>query len=218
MHWLPSILILAHEEHEGAAGADFIHEHDATGLPLIVLAAGVLLALIVFVFLFIKLGKRKKPAESDEDALKINVGTLSTDAPPTDGAQLEIYNVPMRLVLLVIAPVGREGKIPSNEQLPTVVDAIIPNLMEVMKTHRPEFRRWPWQISSQGFSQAFFTNVPLPGDHGKNTPWSSLAGRFDTPNGPFLAGLVCVSATTNAIGQTAINRSGQWLDVARVKL
>jgi hypothetical protein len=119
--------------------------------------------------------------------------------------------------LLVLAPVGREGKIPPSEQLPLVVDAAVPNLMRVLNDHQPVFRRWPPQLSSQGFSQIFFNNVPLPNDGGKNTPWCALAGRFDTPSGPFLAGLICVAQQPNAIGQIAIAQPGQWLDIVRVK-
>jgi hypothetical protein len=118
---------------------------------------------------------------------------------------------------LVIAPVGREGEIPASDELPLVVDGIVPNLMQVLNEHQPEFRRWPPQLSSQGFAQIFFNNAPLPGDGGKNTRWCSLAGRFDTPSGPFLAGLACIAEKPNAIGQIAISQPGQWLDIARVK-
>ena len=123
----------------------------------------------------------------------------------------------MRLALLVLAPVGREGKIPESAQLPLVVDAIVPNLMQVLNDHQPKFDRWPPQLSSQGFSQVFFNNSPLPGDGGKNTRWCALAGRFDTSSGPFLAGLVCVAPNPNAIGQVSISQPGQWLDIVRVK-
>ena len=207
--------ILAHEGHDQPDVHTTFYE--ANGVPLIILGVGIVAVVAVLFFIFSRLRRKKPQHASTQQPLEISVGELPTSAPPSEGAQLEVYNVPMRLALLVLAPVGREGQIPASEHLPIVVDAIVPNLMQVLNDHQPEFRRWPPQLSSQGFSQIFFNNVPLPGDAGKNTPWCSLAGRFETPNGHFLAGLICVAATPNAIGQTAITQPGQWLDIVRVK-
>ena len=218
MNGIQCFILLAHEGHSHAAEAVV----EETTLPaewfsLAILAAGVLAALVVILFVLSKLrGGKSKPADQAV-SLRVDVQQLSDAPPSSSAARLEVYNVPMRLALLVIAPAGRDAQIPPSSSLPLVVDAIVPNLMQVLNDHQPDFRRWPPQLSSQGFSQVFFNNVPLPGDGGKNTRWCGLAGRFDTPGGPFLAGLVCVAETPNAIGQITINQPGQWLDLVRVK-
>lgn len=217
MQWLGEIAILAHEGHEhvieggGLFGGTIV-------VPLIILGLGVLAVLAVLVYIVGKLRGDRRNWQDVASTLEISIAALPSSPPPAGGAVLEIYNLPMRLALLVIAPVGREGKFPPNEHLPLLVDAVAPNLMQVLTDHQPEFRRWPPQLSSQGFSQVFFKNVPLPGEGGKNTPWCGLAGRFDTPGGPFLAGLVCVAQKPNSIGQIAVAQPGQWLDILRVKV
>jgi hypothetical protein len=57
----------------------------------------------------------------------------------------------------------------------------------------------------------------LPGDHGKGTPWSVIAGRFEVAGQNILAGLVLCAEAPNSLGQFVIDRPGQWLDLLRVK-
>jgi hypothetical protein len=62
-----------------------------------------------------------------------------------------------------------------------------------------------------------FSNLRLPGDHGKGTPWSVIAGRFEVGGQNILAGLVLCAAGPNSLGQFVIERPGQWLDLLRIK-
>jgi hypothetical protein len=182
-------------------------------LPLVLLAVG--LVAVVAVLGTIAIWMRRPRTVAAADVLEpIDVTDLA-HAPPVGGTQLAVYNIPVRLVLMVLAPVGRGGKIPPNEFLPAIVNAIAPNLMQVLSAHGTQFRRWPPQISSLGFAQVFFQNAAIPRG-GKGTPWCSLAGRFDTPAGPFLAGLVAIAAGPNSLGQVAVAQPGQWLDILRV--
>jgi hypothetical protein len=184
----------------------------------IALGLVLLLVLVAPVLLWTYL---KRPGRGPADSLrieKIDVSKLGELGPPATGPSLEYYHVPVRLALLVLAPVGREGRLPPSDELPELVDQLIPGLMAVLKSHQPEFRRWPPQLSSDGFVQALFSHVSLPGDHGKGTPWCSIAGRFETEGGPCLAGMVCRAATRNSLGQLAVEHSGKWLDVLRVRL
>lgn len=185
--------------------------------PMVLLGLGVVAVVVVLGLITLMLRRGKRAPATEAETLAINLTALPTAGPAATGPRLEMYNVPVRLAVLVLAPVGRAGHIPPNEQLPDIVDALVPNLMEVLTAHQPEFRRWPPQLSSQGFTQVFFNNVPLPGDGGKGTPYCGAAGRFDTPSGPFLAGLVCIAEKPNALGQVTITQQGQWLDILRVK-
>ncbi len=214
------ISIFAHAGHDHGEAHDAAAAVNVGGVeigPLVLLGLGVLAVVVVLGLIALVLRRGKRAPTTETETLAINLAALSIAGPPATGPQLEMYNVPVRLAVLVLAPVGRAGQIPPNEQLPSIVDALVPNLMEVLTAHQPEFRRWPPQLSSQGFTQVFFNNVPLPGDGGKGTPYCGAAGRFDTPAGPFLAGLVCVADKPNALGQVTITQPGQWLDVFRVK-
>lgn len=185
-------------------------------LPIAAPAAGALLLLIiVLVILF-----RRGPAETATDRAadrSIRVGDLPQSAPRAAGPVLTFYNVPVRLSVLVMAPVGRSGEIPPQEELPNIVEQLLPGLMQVLAADQPIFRRWPAQLSSQGFAQAFFNNVPLPGDRGKGTVWCSIAGKFEADGQAYLAGLVCQSENPNSLNEVTAQQIGDWLDVLRVQ-
>jgi hypothetical protein len=101
--------------------------------------------------------------------------------------------------------------------LPDAIDCLIPSLTAVAAVHRPLVRPWPPQLSTQGFQHSFFSNVQLPGDRGKGTPWCSVVGRFEVGPRQLLAGLVCVAGRPNSLGQVTVAHTGQWMDVLRVK-
>ena len=133
------------------------------------------------------------------------------------GPILEHYNVPVRLAAVVLAPTGRVLELPSIDQLPQLIDHIVPGLAQVMAAHRPLIRRWPSQLSAEGFAHAFFTQARLPGDGGKGTPWCSVAGRFKIHRQSLMAGLVMRAESNNNFGQSIIHKEHEWLGILRVK-
>ena len=94
-----------------------------------------------------------------------------------------------------------------------MIDSLVPGLWAVVQAHGPLVRCWPFQLSTQGFTNSFFNNVQLPGDRGKGTPWSAVAGRFEVGTRQLLAGLVCVADRPNSLSQMTVAHVGQWLDV-----
>ncbi len=93
----------------------------------------------------------------------------------------------------------------------------MPGLTEIVAAHQPLVRRWPEQLSSHGFNQAFFNNLALPGSRGKGTPWCSLAGKLMVGDRQFLVGMVCSSGNPNSLGQMVVEHEGQWLNALRVR-
>lgn len=187
--------------------------------PRIVLLGGVALLglLLVVIVLALLLRRRKRPLADGPPDLRIDVASLPNVGPPPDGPRLEFYGMPVRLAVLVLAPAGRSGEIPSGEALEKAVDSLVPGMTGVVKSHRPLFRRWPVQLSSQGFANTFMSQVALPGDRGKGTPWCSAAGRFEAGEQQLLVGLVCVADKPNSMSQVVVQHPGQWLDLLRVK-
>jgi hypothetical protein len=148
--------------------------------------------------------------------LRIDVGSLNATAPPIGGPRLELYHIPVRLGALVLAPTGRGGELPSNDKLPLLVDQIVPGLMDVLRSHQPRFERWPAQLSTQGFSTTLFANLALPGDRGRGTPWCALCGRIEFEGQKYLVGMALCAQTANGLGQIAVERETDWLDMLRV--
>lgn len=188
---------------------------------LLLLAVGgsvLLLCLGAMFFLVLRLFRRR-PATHDEtrDELAIDVAALPASPPPKEGPQLEFYGSPVRLAVMVLAPVGRGGEIPAPADLALTLENLLPGLQEIVARHQPQVVLWPNQLSSQGFLQAFFNLAALPGDHGKGTPWCSAAGKFEGGGQQYLAGLICCAAGPNSLGEMTVDRPGQWLSILRVR-
>jgi hypothetical protein len=174
-----------------------------------------LIALLLFVGR--KFGHRPSATSIHDEELTFDLAQVKVGGPPDQGPRLEYYGTPVRLAVLVLAPSGRGTQVPDPSRLRGVVELLIPGLSEVLDFHQPVFRRWPEQLSAQGFAHAFSTHVELPGDNGKGTPWCSVAGRFDIGEGHLLAGLVCKAAKPNSLGQMVVQHEGLWHDVLRVR-
>ena len=68
-----------------------------------------------------------------------------------------------------------------------------------------------------GFRPSVLRNAKLPGDGGKGSPWSSVAGVFKVKGQPVMAGLVLRAAEPNSLGQTIVEEEHQWLGCLRVR-
>jgi hypothetical protein len=181
----------------------------------IAVTALLLLVVGVAVLLILRRARRHEPVEI-VPALRVDVARLGDIGPPADGPRLRLYNVPVRLGVLVLAPVGREGVPPTVDELPAAADQIVPGLGQLLTSHKTTIKIWPPQLSSQGFANKFFANVALPGDHGKGSPWCSLAGRFETGDRALLAGLALCAEGSNSMGQYVVEHDAQWFDMLRI--
>jgi hypothetical protein len=177
-------------------------------------AFGGLILLIVIVRL---LRRRKRPRLPPPIDLTIDVADLSDEGPPRTGPQLELYNVPVRLSAVIIAPTGRGNELDPDADMADFADQIVPGLGDFIHRHQPIVRQWPAQLSTRGFANTLATNVRLPGGHGKGSPWSTVAGRFEADGKQFVAGLVVCADDSNNLGQLVVERPGGWLDMLRVR-
>ena len=175
------------------------------------------IAVIVLAILWGLFRRRRRVSLPPSEDLRIEVAGLGEAGPPPGPPFLEFYNLPMRLAAIVLAPVGRTSELPPHEELPPLIEAIVPGLDRVAALHRPLVRRWPNQVSVNGFAHLFFNHARLPGNGGKGTPWSSMAGVFKIKGKPVMAGLIFRAAEPNSLGQTIIESEHQWLGCLRVR-
>jgi hypothetical protein len=175
------------------------------------------IVVIVLAVSFRLFRRRRRTPLPSSPKLTIPLATLGENGPPPGLPVLEFYNVPMRLAAVVLAPVGRMSELPPDEELLPLVEAIVPGLDKIAELHRPLIRRWPSQVSVNGFAHLFFSNAKLPGDAGKGSPWSSMAGMFKAKGTPVMAGLVFRAAQPNSLGQQIIESEHQWLGCLRVR-
>ena len=186
----------------------------------VLLAGGIVLSLVVLLLLARiarRLRRRSRAPTAAEEDLAIDVGLLPSAGPARGAVRLELYNLPVRLAVLVVAPPGRGGALPDDEHLPEMLEQISPGMQRVLESHRPLVRRWPPQLSSDGFIHTFFAAAPLPGRRGKGTPWASLAGRCEWEEKNYHIGMIVCAATPNSLGQIVVKHETAWLDVLRVR-
>ena len=172
------------------------------------------------VLLLVRLSRRQRRRWQRIDTpanFSIDIAALPVVSPTERGVRLEVYGVPVVVSVLVIAPVGRSVTLPEKARMSRFMENLVPGMMEVLSSHHPLFRRWPEQLSTQGFVHAVFNNLALPGERGKGTPWCSVAGRFESEGYQYLAALVCRSEVPNGLGQIEIQHAGQWHDILRVR-
>jgi hypothetical protein len=184
------------------------------GLPYGLAIAG---ALVVLWIAWRLLQRRKQTPPRLAPDLRIDVPSLGENGPPPGRPVLELYNLPVRLAAVVLAPVGLERELPPDDQLGPYFDSIVPGLDQVVRRHKPLVRRWPNQVSTRGFANLFFGNVRLPGTFGKGTPWSSVAGMFRVEDQPVMAGLILCALRPNSLSQTTVASEHQWLGCLRVR-
>ena len=181
-------------------------------------ALAIAVGAVIGVWLVVRSVRRAwRPRPGPPSDLTIDLSRLSDAGPPPTGPRLEFYGTPVRLAVLVVAPAGRDGQLPAAEVLPGLMERMIPGLPQVIAHHQPLIRRWPAQLSSEGFVRAFFSHVSLPGDRGRGTPWCGIAGKFHLGDRSFLAGLVCCSTRSTSLGQVTVRHEGQWLDILRFR-
>lgn len=162
---------------------------------------------------------RPQPAPPpDRSVTRIDIERDAAQGPRTlIGPRVEVYHVPVRVIAVVIAPAGRNRPIPDEDQLRKIMEAFAPGMMQVVRSHRPDFFRWPGQLSVSGFAQSFFVEAALPGEKGVGTEWCAVAGRFDCGGQQYLIGLVCCADEENSLSHIQVDRPQQWLDIFRIR-
>ncbi len=185
--------------------------------PMWLAAGGILLVAILLFGLWKWLRRKRRSPQRPAPELLVDVGSLDDSGPPPDGPRLEFYGTAVRLAVLVVAPGGRDGELPPPEVLPGLLERLVPGMTNVIACHQPRICRWPAQLSSHGFAQAFFNQVALPGSRGKGTPWCSIAGKLSVGERSFLIGLLFRAGTINSLSQIIVQHEGQWLDILRIR-
>lgn len=183
---------------------------------VVAVAVGLVLAVIVS-FVLGRL-RRRAPAETQDPALKeIGIAALPGGGPGDSFPRLEIYGTPVRLAVVVLAPVGRQGRIPPAELLPMVWECLVPGLSVMVERDTPLVRFWPAQLSTQGFAQLFFHHLGLPGDRGRGTPWCGVSGKVDWGGKSYLVGIAACGDGPNGLAAISLQHQGQWLDAVRIR-
>lgn len=177
----------------------------------LLLYGGGAVAVVVLLLLLSLLFRRR--AVVDPEA---NLGEdLSTIPEPTKGHrhyQLMVLNQPVRLRLVVVAPVGKRtlGKVDS------VLEQVYRGLGEVAIDDKPRIRIWPPQLSSSGFAPTYFRVTKRPETSGKPSRWVLLAGPAKAGGVPVLLALAAQTEQPTTVGLITMTEA-KWAEVLRVE-
>jgi hypothetical protein len=167
---------------------------------------GVFVLFVVIVFL-----RRGKPA-NPEAGLAEDLSTFPAAPKGQRHYQLLVMSQPVRLRLVVVAPVGKKplGKVDS------VLEQVFRGLGEVSIDDKPRIRVWPPQLSSTGFAPTFFRLTKRPDPDGKPSRWILLAGPARAGGMPVLIGLGVQTDSPTRTGLVTLSET-QWNEVLRVE-
>jgi hypothetical protein len=179
-------------------------------LLLGVVGAGVLVALVVVALL-----RRKNTKTFDTEAgMGEDLGTYSP--PPSQQAPnpLTFQGLPLRLRLVVLAPVGRRT-VAGGAEAEHILEQVVRGMGQAAAYDQPKVRIWPLGLSNAAFAPIFFRRVQRPQPAGSPSNWILLAGQASAGAQTVHLGLALWSEELTQIGNRAVGRN-DWNDLLRV--
>jgi hypothetical protein len=160
-------------------------------------------------------GRRQSIPENSDADLYEHLADYPPLSQPPGSRRLTLYHLPVRLRLVVVAPVGTETPVDGNA-IPQLLDRIIPGLGAAAVLEQARIRLWPPQLSQQGFTAAFHRCTHRPEPDGEPSNWILASGKAQIGRQAVLVGLGLWTSEPNTIGRVSVD-TYQWLDVLRIK-
>jgi hypothetical protein len=182
-------------------------------LPLVLV---LLAATIIVAYVWLRRRRRRPRTAPPPEIIDLADWPIEP-LPDGESPVLECFNLPMRLVVLVLAPLGRGRELPAEGSIVRLSEMLLPGLPEVLRLHNTRVITWPAQLSSQGFSHAFFGRVRLPGDHGRGTPWCSLAGKLNVDGQMVMVGMALHAESANRLSKVVVESEFEWLKLIALR-
>lgn len=163
---------------------------------------------VVFLFLIFRRKKKHDP----EAGLAEDLGEYPP--PPRPGKRrLLVQGSPMRLRLVVVAPVGKKDFAKGGDVEP-ILDEVVPGLADIAEVDKPRVRVWPAQLTVPGFPPSFWRLTEKPSGQAGN--WVLVAGAARANGQPVLLGLALWTDKPTKKGQLVLEPN-QWSEALRVE-
>lgn len=177
-------------------------------LPLVGAGVAILLFLAWILYRAFAGGARvKHPGQHGENLAEYPA------PPPVQYCQLLYLNEPVRVRLVIVAPLGRR-ELPGN--LETLLDQAVRGLGQVLAQDKPAWRTWPAQLSWKGFMPTFTRYVQLPTREEEPTPYQLVCGQIRLGGQMVALGMVLLSEE-EMHRQTRLLEAHQWVEQCRVQ-
>ena len=175
-----------------------------------------LLVLVVLVFLTRRVVKlfRKPKDISLVDPLRV-VDLSAEPLGKNERTDLKVHNLPVRLGVVVLAPLGRLD-LPDDKEIPNILDGLVPGLGKFVADDTPIVRSWPNQVSVGGFANNLALHMQVGGKDLTETPWCLVAGKTKRPDGLLLVTLALAAEASNRLGVVRLDDESQWMQAIQV--
>ena len=168
-------------------------------------AAGVLVLLVIAVLVL--RGRRRKRVDPEE-GLEEDLAAYPPPPGKPGPRRLTVHGRPVRLRLVVVAPVGRQA-IAEGGAVEALLDEVLRGLGGAARQDRPRVRVWPPQLSQQGFAPTFFRRTHCPDRPGKPSHWLLAAGPARAGGRPVLLGLALYGDDPAPMEQATLSEA-EW--------
>ncbi|MBI1916585.1 MAG: hypothetical protein HYS12_17895 [Planctomycetes bacterium] len=152
--------------------------------------------------------------KDDESGLRERLAEYPPPGPP-GSRRLTVEGIPVRVRLVVVAPVGKEHAI-AEADVAGLVDGVLRGLRDVLAEDRPRVRVWPPQLSRQGFAPTFHRETEKPESEGRPSRWILVAGQASSGRKPILLGLALWADAPNTLGRVTLD-TGRWGEALRIQ-
>jgi hypothetical protein len=178
-----------------------------------VLGVGALVVLLVLALLM-----RKKPKGKGIDPEAGMAEDLRAYPPPPPQKAprpLTVQGQPVRVRLVVLAPVGRQ-RLADDEPIEPILDQVVRGMGLAARYDQPQVRAWPLGLSDAGFTPMFFRRVLRPQPAGTPSNWVLMAGPARAGAQKVLLGLALWSDRPTSMGNVAVE-ADEWNDLLRTE-
>jgi hypothetical protein len=182
-----------------------------------ILAAMSLGVLVAAVVLYRIATSRPRKHLDPERGLREDLGGYPPPPAAAGSERLTVDGLPVRVRLVVVAPVGRLQEATSPAQVPGLLDDVLRGLGRYVTTDKPRVKVWPPQLSMAGFAPTFHRLVQSPDRPGRPSRWVKVAGPARAGQRNILLGLALLADEPCKLGEVPVEPT-EWhrlLAVAR---
>ena len=178
------------------------------GLPFpVVVGAGAIVVLLLLWLMF-RGGSRPPAAKETREDI-----AAYPPPPPLRDVQLTFLNEPVRVRLIVLAPIGRR-ELPENPE--AELDRVVRGLGKVFKQDKPAWRNWAAQLSPKGFRAQFGRGVKLAIPDGETSDVQLVCGPVRLGGQLVMMGMVLLAEEMAERQVREIEQQG-WAEQMRVE-
>jgi hypothetical protein len=181
-----------------------------------VLYGGIAVGIIVLLGIFMALARRKRPEKIDpEEGMEEDLLDYPEPPPLAGSRQATYQGQPVRVRLVVVAPVGRQ-EVSGDGDMEPILNQVVRGLGTMARQDEPQVRTWPLGMSNVGFTPMFFRRVLRPEPAGTPSNWILVAGPARAGASRVLLGMALWSDEETTIGNVAVQQD-EWGELLRIE-